>query len=136
MEQHIKAARIHRALAWFCVVVAMAMAFSEARRDLDDFGTIEWARIIELLVFFLAFAVLHFATARGARTRQTWARKTSKACGALLLIGFPIGSLPGIYLLKNNDWDLPRKRSSRLAEAWPAPAMPQAVAEASKGNVP
>src|SRR5215468_6939068 len=44
-------------------------------------------------------ALLHFAAMRGARRGTNWGRLLSRTIGVILLLGFPIGTLTGIYIL-------------------------------------
>jgi hypothetical protein len=43
----------------------------------------------------------HFLTARACRNDKPWGRKASIALSVLMLFGFPVGTLVGIYLLVN-----------------------------------
>jgi hypothetical protein len=98
---HRKAMAVHRALAFlygaitlFCAIVIMA----GIRDEPDDF-------IVPL--FFSVPAVLHgfiaFGAARGNRVAQVF----SVLAALFLLLGFPIGTAIGIYLLCNAAWKTP-----------------------------
>jgi hypothetical protein len=60
------------------------------------------------IVFGIVF-LAHFITAKGARQSKPWARTASIVISVLLLLGFPVGTLIGIYLLANtwSPWPQP-----------------------------
>lgn len=47
----------------------------------------------------LPLGLVHFAAARGARRGTTWGRVLSTVIGIILLVGFPLGTVAGVYLL-------------------------------------
>jgi cytochrome bd-type quinol oxidase subunit 2 len=107
MEKHIKIARAHRALSWFYLVliVLFAILFFVIGKD----GKNE-APIAGMIYFFVLFGVVfaaHHFIAKGARERKPWARVASIIVACLMLLGFPIGTLIGIYLLVNGipSWE-------------------------------
>ena len=53
-----------------------------------------------IVVFGIAFAV-HAIVAQGCRKRQSWARYASIVIALLMLVGVPIGTVFGLYLLRN-----------------------------------
>jgi hypothetical protein len=57
--------------------------------------------------FFVGLFLLHYLTARGAKESKPWARTSSMVISVLLLFGFPLGTLVGIYLLSNTwrSWE-------------------------------
>ena len=59
------------------------------------------------LVLFTAVFLAHHFTAKGARESKPWARTSSIIISVLLLLGFPVGTLIGVYLLSNTwrAWD-------------------------------
>ncbi len=60
--------------------------------------------IIGAALFVLMLCLLHGVIAFGAALAAHWARKSSMAIGCLMLFGFPIGTLIGVYLLVNLKW--------------------------------
>jgi ABC-type phosphate transport system permease subunit len=109
MEANIKVARAHRALSWLygglgvvCVVSAALFIFSEP--------TLVDANLLALFGFmalcFGGLFLLHHVTARGAREKKPWARITSSVIAVFMLLGFPLGTIIGIYLLiyANSEW--------------------------------
>ncbi len=96
MERNIKVFRAHRALSWLYLVFVAAFAC------LYFFGPpVAWAEVGVPLLLFTALFLAHHVTARGARLGKPWARVSSIVISVLLLLGFPIGTLIGIYLLFN-----------------------------------
>ena len=58
-------------------------------------GDLPWA----IGLVFLPFMALHWWIARGAKRGKSWARYLSWLTGAVLCIGFPIGTMFGAYIL-------------------------------------
>ena len=111
MERNIKVARAHRALSWLyaallVVFVAIGILQPDAKASSIAFP---------LIVFGIVF-LAHYITARGARQSKPWARTASIVISVLLLVGFPVGTLIGIYLLANT-W-----------KPWSQPVIPRVVA--------
>ncbi|WP_457282165.1 hypothetical protein [Polaromonas sp. P5_D5] len=52
----------------------------------------------------LAFGTVHGVIAFGAARSRPWARTSSIVVACLLLLGVPIGTLIGVYLLANLKW--------------------------------
>jgi hypothetical protein len=82
------------------------------------------AGFVGILVVMLGFFALHFFIARGAKARQPWARIVSLIIGLLMLFGFPVGTIIGIYLISASwsEWREPRVYSGSLTEGWPTAA--------------
>lgn len=96
MERHIKVARAHRALSWlYLVIIALLVVLMVSQPDAIGPATV--GPLILMSALFLA----HHMTARGARQSRPWARRCSIVISVLLLLGFPIGTLIGVYLLCN-----------------------------------
>ena len=96
MERNIKVARAHRALGVFyiCLLILVVAAMALGPE-------IKLASLIFPIIVFGFFVAVHLATASGARASKPWARTASIVISCLLLLGFPIGTLIGIYLLSN-----------------------------------
>jgi hypothetical protein len=98
MEKHIKVARAHRALSWlygiitFLILVVLLM---------PNQNTPPLAFVFFMVIFGGLFALHHF-TAIGAREKKSWALSSSRGIALFMLIGFPIGTFIGIYLLANS----------------------------------
>lgn len=100
MERNIKTSRAHIALACLYGTVMLILAFFLfTAKDPAPGG---WM----ILLFFLIPLLFHFFVARGAKEGKSWARRASAVIGFVMLFGFPVGTIIGIYLLSNawNDW--------------------------------
>ena len=97
--KHLKAMGVHRALAIlygviaFCVLAAFA---SREPRSVANFGV--------PLIFALP-AVAHGLIAFGAARANPLAQVLSVLAALLMLLGVPIGTIIGIYLLRNASWE-------------------------------
>jgi hypothetical protein len=106
--------RVHRILAVLygligvIAVVAIGLAAFEgsARRGESMAGALLGTLAVGLMV--LIPATLHGTLAYGVKKRATWAKGGSRAIAVLMLLGFPIGTLIGIYLLvqSGKPWPL------------------------------
>lgn len=105
MEPNIKVARAHRALSWLYGLLTVLMGYLVFSLR-SETGVL--VLYIYLGLFALVFAAHHF-TARGAREGKSWARISSTVIACLMLLGFPVGTIIGVYLLVNTlrPWDLP-----------------------------
>jgi hypothetical protein len=105
MEPNIKVARAHRALSWLYALLTGLLAFlAYTMRSEPDLAPV----LIYLVLFGLVFAA-HHVTARGARQGKPWARISSTVLACLMLLGFPVGTIIGVYLLVYTwrPWDAP-----------------------------
>jgi membrane-bound ClpP family serine protease len=115
MEKHIKVARAHRALSWLhalMLVLLGAMIFFVKDANMPN-------GVFVVLAFFAALFALHYFIGRGASARQHWARVASIMVAVLMLLGFPVGTIIGIYLLMNGipSWDNENASASRVASS-------------------
>ena len=97
MERNIKVFRAHRALSWLYLLIMGlfgAIVFPQPKVLKDP------AFLMPIFILVALFLV-HYLTARGAREAKPWARVSSIVISLLLLIGFPIGTIIGVYLLVN-----------------------------------
>ncbi len=105
MENNIKVARAHRAISWFYAVLGIALTAAiliPAEHPLDAL-----AGLAVMLAIFGGLFSLHHFTAKGAREKKQWARAVSSIIGVIMLPGFPVGTMIGIYLLvnANRGWE-------------------------------
>ena len=104
MERNIKVARAHRAIGvlYICAVTLILAAMALA-------PDVKVTSLIFPIIVFGVVIVAHLVTAKGARQSKPWARNASIVISVLLLIGFPVGTLIGIYLLANTwkPWSQP-----------------------------
>lgn len=102
MERHEKVARAHRAISWlYALLTMMFIAMLLLSRE----STVTLPFVL-LVLFFGCFFALHHFTAKGSFDKKPWARNTSRGIAVLMLFGFPIGTLIGVYLLVNSrGWE-------------------------------
>ena len=87
--------RMHRALAFFYVATFILLSIYFFAMNPAAFWTDAWA----VVMLFGVIVSLHFAAAKGVETSKWWARAISVVFGVVLLVGFPIGTAIGGYLL-------------------------------------
>lgn len=107
LQAHLKSYRVHRVLSWLHGLVALmlfALPFV-ARADREGLRPGELAAAFILPLFFFFLAAFHHLVARGARMRKRWARVGSIALACLMLPGVPVGTIIGVYLLRNRSWE-------------------------------
>lgn len=97
--KHLKAMGVHRILAIFygAITALMAAIFYSSSGG--------WSGATEILVFLGGIATVHALVALGAARANPLAQGTSALVGILMLFGFPIGTVIGIYLLRNSSWN-------------------------------
>lgn len=105
MDSRTKVFRAHRALAWFYAVlgVGVSAAVFLVSGEHKDAGM-----LLVPLIFAAVFSA-HYFTARACREGKPGGRVASIAIACLMLLGFPIGTLIGAYLLANTwrPWNTP-----------------------------
>jgi amino acid permease len=97
MDSQTKVFRAHRALAWFYALIGVGVTAAVVLGSSRGF---EPGMLIMFLVFGCIFAV-HYLTARACKAGKEGGRIASIVISCLMLLGFPIGTLIGIYLLSN-----------------------------------
>ena len=110
MENNIKVFRVHRALSWLNGILVFLTIFFLITliKDGEPFG--DFIGILVLLIFFF---LLHYFIGKGAKEKKAWAKVCSVIIAIILLFGFPIGTIIGIYLLINNSgWEASSVQSS------------------------
>jgi p-aminobenzoyl-glutamate transporter AbgT len=95
MEPNIKAARVHRALFVLYAVFTVLMVFA-AITLADQDGSSAFIGYGLLMAFL---GMLHWFIAAGARASASWAKTASVVVGCLMLLGFPLGTIIGAYLI-------------------------------------
>lgn len=105
MENHIKVARIHRLLALLYIIAGGAILAAIVIPGADGMEGV----VVMATIYLLALFAVHYFTARGARQKKEGARIASMIIAFLMLFGFPIGTIIGIYLLVHtwSPWDKP-----------------------------
>lgn len=104
MDKKEKVFRVHRALGILYGVFAVAFTaiiFTSGTTDRDG------GLPLFLLVFFGAISAIHIFTGRACRQGKQGGRQASIVIACLMLFGFPLGTLIGVYLLSNTwkQWD-------------------------------
>jgi surface polysaccharide O-acyltransferase-like enzyme len=92
----VNTSNVHIALAGLYGMLGALVIYMATKNDDSDHSS-----SIAVAAFFCVPVLLHALIAYGARRRRGWARGTSKAVGILMLLGFPIGTLIGFYLIRN-----------------------------------
>lgn len=107
LQPHLKSWRMHQVLAWlYGLITLMLLALPfVARTGKEELSARDIAMAVSLPLFFFALAVLHHVVSRGAKQRKRWARIGSIVLACLLLPAVPIGTLLGVYLLRNGSWE-------------------------------
>lgn len=117
MANHVKAASAHRMIAGiYCVIVVLATIFIYAAVS-NSPGAVAVMFAVPLAIL----AAVHFVIANGADNCRPWARTASIVLGAIMALGFPIGTIVGVYILKYSlaPWVPDKRLSESLAEGWP-----------------
>lgn len=105
LQPHLKSRRVHLALSWLYIIALMLLALPfVARSGEEGLPPGDVARALVFPLFFFVLAALHHVVSRGARERKRWARIGSIVLACLLLPGVPVGTLIGVYLLRNSSW--------------------------------
>lgn len=97
MDSHTKVFRAHRALSWFYALIGIVIL---AAVILGSRGNTS-VSIVLVPLFFAGLFSAHHLTARACREGKSGGRVASIVIACLMLFGFPIGTLIGIYLLAN-----------------------------------
>lgn len=113
LQPHLKSWRVHQVLAWlYGLIVLMLLALPfVARTGEEELNAEEVAMALVFPLFFFTLAVLHHVVSRGAKKRKRWARIGSIVLACLLLPAVPVGTLIGVYLLRNGSWEACRHGS-------------------------
>jgi hypothetical protein len=104
MANNLKAMRTHRALALLYGALGILFFFiissSSEGRSTEGMKSID----IAVPLIMMVPGVVHALIAFGAAKSAGWARICSILVAVLMLFGFPIGTLIGVYLLANSTW--------------------------------
>ena len=94
---NIRSMSVHRGLCIFYVLMGLVLVliFDDEPQDVS---------FVVPAVVLAMIGVIHGAIAFGAARSASWARASSMAVGCLMLLGFPIGTFIGVYLLVNLKW--------------------------------
>lgn len=106
-QPHVKSWRVHRILSWLYGLIALmllALPFV-ARTGGEGRLSADMAIAFAFPLFFFVLAAFHHFVSRGAKERKRWARIGSIVLACLLLPGVPVGTIIGVYLLRNSSWE-------------------------------
>lgn len=99
--------RAHRALFVLYALLLSLMLLACGWAVMDGASGFGLFPLAMGLMIFGPIATAHGFAARGARLGKPWGRTLSRVVGVLLLFGFPVGTLIGIYILiqtGSNRW--------------------------------
>lgn len=105
---------IHRVIAWIYGVIG---AFILVVFLLS--GRTNWIAFGIVVAIFGTIVGLHAALAAGARRRSGLAKAGSMIVGILMLLGFPIGTIVGGFLIYNAAQHWPPAHDGQAAAAGP-----------------
>lgn len=109
MENHIKVAYTHKVVSWIYAFFAIIFTFIFfiPSQNTPLVTTLVFIAVPLMLWMFSAF---HHYTSKGALKKHKWALNSSRGLAIFLLIGFPVGTIVGIYLLINcrKGWGIER----------------------------
>jgi len=105
MDSRTKVFRAHRAIAWLYAILGVCIS---AAVFLGSGGRMDVTMFLIPVIFALVFSA-HYFTARACKEGKPGGRIASIVIACLMLVGFPIGTLIGIYLLANTwrPWTAP-----------------------------
>lgn len=107
LPPHMKSRGAHIALSWLYGLTALMLLTLPyvAQTGEEGLRPDEVAKAFIFPLFFFALAVLHHVVSRGAKKRKRWARVGSIILACLLVPAVPLGTLVGVYLLRNSSWE-------------------------------
>lgn len=94
---HEKAARLFRALGWIQIIGFIWMSV-RIITEKSEASTVDYRIIIVILLFILCSWFVFFL-ANSLKAHKNWARITGIIYGGLFLVGFPIGTIIGGFIL-------------------------------------
>ena len=109
LQPYEKAARVIRLMGWLGLLFAVGIGAAVLLPALNTERSLP-AEMYGVLTVLLAIPVSLFFVARGIFARRDWARWAGIAYGVLSLLGVPIGTVIGAYVL----W--------QLSKGWPGEA--------------
>ena len=105
---------IHRVIAWiYGAIGTLILVFVGLDRDPN------WGVMAAFAIFFGTIVALHAALAAGARRRSGLAKAGSMVVGVLMLLGFPVGTIVGGFLIYNAAQNWPPRHLGQAAPAGP-----------------
>lgn len=92
-----KAGRAIRLLAWLQVVAFIGIVAAIAIPVYAQHTAIDPRGFLALL--FIAFPVFYLVVGKAIKEHKEWGRNAGIIIGTLMLVGFPIGTIIGAYIL-------------------------------------
>src|SRR6266568_3116534 len=92
-----KAGRAIQLLAWLQVVAFAGIVAAIAIPFYAQHKTIDPRAFLALL--FIALPALYFAIGKAIKEHKEWGRNAGIIVGTLMLVGFPLGTIIGAYIL-------------------------------------
>jgi hypothetical protein len=92
---------MHRALSWLATAGSLCLLFIFVRAAFSANPKDSPRGVLFLFAIVLGIVVLHRVTANGAMLKKPWARTISRVIASFYLLGFPVGTAIGLYLLRN-----------------------------------
>lgn len=103
-------AKVHKALALFYTALFVLLCIYFGAMNPAAF----WSDFGAPAVLFGTIVFLHFAASKGVESARWWGRAISVLLGTILLVGFPIGTAIGGYLLylSLGAWERPQSNAA------------------------
>ena len=108
---------IHRWIAWIYGVLGLLATVGVGYGSYREGGVAGLGLTLGIGAFFAFIVGLHAALAAGARRRSEAAKIGSMIVGTLMLLGFPIGTIVGGFLIYNGAHAWPPRRDPSMAPA-------------------
>ena len=97
--------RVHIGFVVFYVIAAIIWIYSAI-----DYANEKTSVMVMVFIFFTPFILLHSLLAVGAKKKIELSRKFSEIVFAIILLGFPVGTLLSmLYFLPKTTWKQPNK---------------------------
>jgi peptidoglycan/LPS O-acetylase OafA/YrhL len=110
LELNYELSKAHRAMAVFYIALIGLFGAYFVVMDPANF----WEGISVAAIILGTLGAVHFVASKGAEASQWWGRAISVLLGTILLVGFPIGTAIGGYLLYLSlaAWEHPERKST------------------------
>ncbi|WP_410210313.1 hypothetical protein [Aquirhabdus sp.] len=104
MENNLRVAKVHFALSVFYVIFLIIFVLDRFLGHSMESLENKIVDVVAIVMTVTLIGGIHFLISRGAKNKKPWARIASIIVACILLVGIPIGTMIGIYLLKYNRW--------------------------------
>lgn len=98
---YIDAGRAYRALAWLQIVLLLIVTAAIGFPMLAQHHAtmIDVVPLVILVALLILIPLLYFKVGKAIREHKPWGRTVGIVLGCLMLVGFPIGTIAGAYIL-------------------------------------